>query len=208
MTFTVGKARWCAQFQTGSFVKNTGGRVVAKRAAAPGSCPCERADSTFQAIQNQIFERHGCTQVVCHGGPPFQGGLDLRPDVAYRNLVDAPSTVISGAKRVVRGVPRDSILWQELVKKATGEGDSRLNGMPSGALSALSESEIEAVRIWIHSGAPETGVVKEASGSTATLLDSCLPPATPINIRLSNQPHRSRLAAGRASSSHDERRTM
>src|SRR2546426_505630 len=59
--------------------------------------------------------------------------------------------------------------------------------MPSG-LPGLSDSEIEAVRLWIHSGAPETGVVKEATGSTATLLDSCLPPPTPINIQAPDPP--------------------
>src|SRR5262249_20490507 len=150
VSFTVGQARWGAQFQKGGFVKNAGGRVVAKNAAAPGSCPCDRADSTFPAIQNQNIERHRRTQVVWRRGTPFQGGLDLRPDHAYQSLVDVPSTQIAGAKRVARGLPRDSVLWQELVKKATGEGDSHLNGMPSGALPALSDSEIEAVRLWIH----------------------------------------------------------
>src|SRR5262245_41159424 len=33
-------------------------------------------DSTFAAIQKQIFERRGCTSAICHGGPPFQAGLD------------------------------------------------------------------------------------------------------------------------------------
>jgi len=38
-------------------------------------------DSTFAAIQQVIFERHGCTQQVCHGSAA-QGGLDLSPAVA------------------------------------------------------------------------------------------------------------------------------
>src|SRR5262245_15198518 len=44
--------------------------------------------STFEAIQTQIFERRGCTATVCHGGPPFQGGLDLRREGAYENLFE------------------------------------------------------------------------------------------------------------------------
>src|SRR5207248_2742638 len=49
--------------------------------------------------------------------------------------------------------------------------------MPSG-LPAISDSELEAVRLWIHSGAPQTGVVL----GTENLLGSCLPPADPIKI--------------------------
>ena len=54
---------------------------------------CENGnfDSTFALIQAAIFERHGCTSAVCHGATPGSGGLDLRPDVAYDNLVDVPA---------------------------------------------------------------------------------------------------------------------
>src|SRR5262245_48299936 len=31
--------------------------------------------STFEAIQKQVFERHGCTASICHGASPGQGGL-------------------------------------------------------------------------------------------------------------------------------------
>src|SRR6185436_2645048 len=40
-------------------------------------CNCDAGrkpfTSTFQAIQEQIFERHGCTQAICHGASPGQG---------------------------------------------------------------------------------------------------------------------------------------
>src|SRR5207237_238030 len=48
--------------------------------------------STWEAIQNTIFARHDCANVLCHGGATPQGGLDLRPDVAYKNLVQVAST--------------------------------------------------------------------------------------------------------------------
>ena len=50
----------------------------------------------------------------------------------------------------------------------------------------LSENELEAVRLWIEAGAPETGSVGDpATGSSdgiSHLLDACLPPASPITI--------------------------
>src|SRR5687767_5240119 len=57
----------------------------------PGVGPggCALYESSFQAIQKEIFQYHGCTAAPCHG-EAHEGGLDLRPDAAYRSLVDAP----------------------------------------------------------------------------------------------------------------------
>jgi hypothetical protein len=49
--------------------------------------------------------------------------------------------------------------------------------MPVG-FPALSTDALEALRLWIRAGAPETGTVE----GTAALLDSCLPPPTPQKI--------------------------
>ena len=63
-----------------------------------GSAPKCDAESTFAQVQEQIFEAKGCTLSNCHGDSP-QLGLDLRPDVAYGNLinVDAPCPATSSA---------------------------------------------------------------------------------------------------------------
>jgi hypothetical protein len=184
ITFTIGKARWCAEFQTGNLRKNVARRVIGKHSTAPVTCPCDRASSTFQAIQDQIFDRHGCTQAVCHG--TSQGStdnLDLTAAVAYQNLVGVPSVTVPGESRVEIGLPRSSVLWLKLAKATNGDDEVPGAGMPSG-LPPLSASELEAVRLWIHSGAPQTGVV----GGTESLLGSCLPPADPINIAAPNPP--------------------
>jgi hypothetical protein len=63
--------------------------------APPGAPSCEAAqafDSTFDAIQTVIFEKHGCTQDICHG-EARSGELDLRPGAAYDAIFDVPSTV-------------------------------------------------------------------------------------------------------------------
>jgi hypothetical protein len=148
-------------------------------AEPPPAEGCEGGESyagTFAAIQALVFERHGCTQAVCHGDAAV-GGLDLRPDVAYANLVEAPST---GATfpRVVPGDKDRSFLWQKLAAK-TVPGSVQITGapMPSG-LPAIPLDELEALRLWIHSGAPAEGAV----AGTEKLLSACLPVPGPITI--------------------------
>src|SRR5262245_39389821 len=74
---------------------------------------CATFDSTFEAIQSRIFERRGCTADACHG-ESAQGELDLRPDVAYENLLEVPSEN-SDSLRINPGKPNDSYLFQKLL---------------------------------------------------------------------------------------------
>jgi hypothetical protein len=185
VTFTIGQARWCAVFG-GKFVKNGKGHVLAERTDAPQSCPCARGNSTLAAIQEVIFERHGCTTNLCHGSS-VQGGLDLRPDAAYHALVDVPSTKRPDLKRIEPGEQALSFLWLKLAAKTLP--DQYQLGSEDGApmpqnLAPISSEELEALRLWIRAGAPETGVVL----GTENLLDACLPPPDPIKIRAPEPP--------------------
>ena len=158
--------------------------------AAPGdsgSCAatsCAAAtsfSSTFEAIQKVIFENHSCTQSVCHGSSA-QGGLDLSPAVAYQNLIEVQSTE-SEFKRVQPGDKDRSFLWLKLAAKTDPSQlppGVQIPGaaMPNG-LAAISADELEALRLWIYSGAPQTGTV----GGTETLLNACLPAPAPITIK-------------------------
>src|SRR5690554_2098425 len=146
----------------------------------PGSPACEGGESfasTFEAIQQVIFEKRGCTQDVCHGSGA-SGALQLTRDVAYRNLFEAPS-LGSPLRRVVPGDNDRSYLWLKLAA-ATRPGTVDIGGapMPLG-LEPLTENELEALRIWIYAGAPETGTVIGTEG----LLDACLPEPEPITIK-------------------------
>jgi hypothetical protein len=167
-----------------------GGSSSSGPAPAPGSDPtdpgCEDSfDSTFAAIQTVVFERHGCTQDACHGSAR-QGGLDLRPDAAYASLIEVASQG-STLARVVPGSPDRSYFFHKLAA-STRPGSFTISGspMPSG-LPALSEEELEAIRIWIKGGAPEEDTVGHpdtgSSDAVGELLDACLPPAEPITIR-------------------------
>jgi hypothetical protein len=156
---------------------------------APGGpvdpdCASGSFDSTFAAIQELVFERHGCTAQACHGSAQ-SGGLDLRADVAYANLFEVASQG-SSWQRLVPGEPSESFLFQKL-SASTLPGSFEVGGspMPVGA-APLSEDELEAVRLWIEAGAPEAGSVGDSVKGTSEyiedLLGACLPPATPITI--------------------------
>src|SRR5262249_39441878 len=87
-------------------------------AGTPKPAQCDRGDSyasTFEGIQKVIFEQHGCTQDVCHGGAK-QGALQLTPDVAYKDIFDVPSAE-STLKRIEPGDKDRSYLWLKLAAK-------------------------------------------------------------------------------------------
>jgi hypothetical protein len=173
---------------------NEDGRVsvnelVAAVNAALAGCPpdSECADaqpfnSTFEAIQQVIFERYGCTQAVCHGSLAKQGGLELTPDVAYQNIIEKRSSSTS-LNYIEPGDKDRSYLWLKLAAKTNPDlmpQGFQIVGSPMPNLpGALTENELEALRLWISSGAPETGTV----AGTETLLDACLPPPEPITIK-------------------------
>ena len=144
-----------------------------------GDCVGEAYDSTLDAIQAVIFDSpiYQCSNDLCHGTAK-SGSLDLTSGNAYANLHEV-AAVGSGSMldRVTPGDKDLSFLYEKL-SAATLE--TPLNGgspMPSGA-QPLSLEHLEAIRLWIQGGAPETGSV----AGTETLLEGCLPDATPLTI--------------------------
>lgn len=131
---------------------------------------CERPffPSTWRAIQSVIIEQHTCTQSACHGSIR-QGGLDLRPEVAYGQLVNAPSQA-AVMDRVEAGDHERSLLWRKLAASTLGLAGVPLSPMPQG-LPPLPANQLDALRLWIAAGAPASGEV----AGTAALLDVCLP---------------------------------
>lgn len=141
---------------------------------------CESGPSyagTFDAVQDIVFEQGGCTTEVCHGDASA-GGLDLRADAAWQNLVDAPSAG-SELLRVRPGDKTRSLLWHKLAA-ATAPDVTDYQGapMPTGR-APISADALELIRWWIYGGAPETGTV----AGTEDLVGGCLPPTEPQPIR-------------------------
>lgn len=143
---------------------------------------CAEADAefstTYEGIQELIFDSpvYGCTNDLCHGAGA-EGGLDLRAGTSYAALVNVASQIAPATKRVFPGDQDLSLLWTKLAEKTLGTVDAPGTSMPANG-STLTEEHLEALRLWIRGGAPETGVVS----GTAELLGSCLPPATPLDI--------------------------
>ncbi len=152
-------------------------------AAAP--CDAGEFDSTYAAIQKVIFEGRSCTNDACHGSAA-NGGLDLRADASYDQLLEVKSGN-STLYRVMPGVPSESFLYRKL-RAATVPGSVEVEGspMPSGA-PPLSTEHLEAVRRWIEAGAPRDGSIGDGitgrADGVAALLGSCLPEETPITIK-------------------------
>ncbi len=72
-------------------------------------------DSTFDQVQQQIFEAKGCTASACHG-EAVNAGLDLRPANAYASLINVAAT--SGDfVRVFPGEQDLSVLYQKVAAK-------------------------------------------------------------------------------------------
>lgn len=167
-TLQIGDHAWCVQFRGPK--RSRKGLISAKTNQAPVVYR-----STWDGVL-AIFERNGCTSAVCHGAAA-QGGLDLRPAVAYEQLVNRPSG--RGGKLLVQpGSRQDSFLWEKLAAATEGyDLGGRGSAMPSG-LPPLSAAELEAIRLWIQFGAPREGVV----GGTEQVLGACLPPAAPQKL--------------------------
>jgi hypothetical protein len=160
-----------------------GAAVIFAAAPALGQ-NCEEGNdfpSTFAAIQKVIFENRGCTESVCHGAPASTGNgfLDLRPEVAYQNLVSQPSQTVPGWFRVFPGQRDRSLLFINVAAKTLpDEYTAPLRPMPLDPVPAISTDELEALRKWVETGASREGIVP----GTDELLDACLPPPLPIEI--------------------------
>ncbi len=141
-----------------------------------GTCVGESFASTFEGIQERVFEQNGCTNSICHGLAPGQGDLQLSENVSYDQMLDVASAG-SGFDRVEPSSPRTSSLYLKLLKGVEPDTDIPGAAMPSG-LAPLHADLIEAVRLWIEQGAPATGTVP----GTEALLGGCFPDPVPISI--------------------------
>ncbi len=137
---------------------------------------CTQFEGSFERIQSIIFDGYNCTNSACHGGGDA-GNLDLSANVAYQNLfrVDASSNLTEATQLVYPGEQGLSFLFHKLAAGTEGTAlpDGGGQAMPFGG-APLTEDHLEAMRLWIRSGAPEFTDVDEV----ATLLGCSL--GTPL----------------------------
>jgi mono/diheme cytochrome c family protein len=108
-------------------------------------------DPKLSSLQQEIFDVH-CSAPSCHGSG-VKGGLSLVGANSYHQLVGVPSTTnrinTPPLFRVKSGSPDSSLLYIKITSPDSTQGEL----MPKGS-DKLTPDEIETVRQWIMSGAP------------------------------------------------------
>ncbi len=106
----------------------------------------------FESINNDLFSKT-CATSGCHSGESPIAGLDLSLNASYLSLLGPNLTgavgEASGQVLVVPDEPDSSYL---ITKLESDDPDVR---MPKGG-SAISQKNIDAIRLWISNGAFET----------------------------------------------------
>jgi hypothetical protein len=103
--------------------------------------------ATFSRIQFEIFNQ-SCAVTSCHDTATHQSGLDLSVGNSYVQIVNIAAVEMPSLKRVAPYDPTNSFLFQKM-NSTTNVGVQ----MPPGA-SPLSTDQLNLVRDWILSGAP------------------------------------------------------
>jgi hypothetical protein len=117
-----------------------------------GSC----ATPSFARDVQPIFTSR-CALSGCHAYSPdidFTLMLDLRPNVAYADVVNVPSRQCAGEARVTPGAPDLSYLLRKVEgqqQDSSGCGDGAR--MPPPPTLALTNAQIAVFRSWILAGA-------------------------------------------------------
>lgn len=114
--------------------------------------------STYEAIQQTVFEAKGCTASACHG-ETAQGGLDLRAGASFDALVRQPSTVDPSIERVFPGDQERSLLYRKLAAATEGTDLGALGQPMPIDVDPLDDEQLDAIRLWIRAGAPSDGIV-------------------------------------------------
>lgn len=105
-----------------------------------------RANPSFATDIQEMLGRKGCTAAGCHGNAQ-QGGLDLRADAAYGELVGVTATS-EPIQRVIPGNPQGSYLVIRVEGRQVVGSRMPLGGTP------LDNVDLTNLRNWIQQGAP------------------------------------------------------
>ena len=130
-------------------------------------------DSTYAIVQ-EIFDNN-C--VSCHGSNNPLAGLDLSPGNSYDAIFGGPSNQ-SDFDLVHPGDTERSYLYSKIVKSDASNVVISGGKMPS--TGELTEIEIDLIRFWIYSGAPDDNVMVQ--GTDEIVEGACLAEPKPFLI--------------------------
>lgn len=122
------------------------GLVVLGLAATLATASCKEPP-TLSQIEQRIIAR-SCVSSSCHSSDSPAGGLDLK-NAVHDHLVNARSFEVPTKMRVVPGDPDASFFFEKIISDTPTTG----RRMPI-ASPPLPDEEIEMIREWIVSGAP------------------------------------------------------
>jgi hypothetical protein len=120
---------------------------------------------------------HGCSNDACHAPGSSPAISICAPGRAYGQLGASRRQLAEPPKRLRVSGRSDLFLYNKIASKTLGTPNNVGTPMPVGP-AIVTEEHLEAIRLWIRGGAPETTVV----AGTSELLGSCLPEAQPLKI--------------------------
>ena len=166
------------------FIANSTAFLVLAVTNAPAQECDKQFDSTYDLIQEVIFEAKGCTSSNCHSGTNPAAELDLTAGNSYEQLIDQPVRSVAtrsnpSLKRLVPISKTNSLLWLNLASAILpDEWQAPLRPMPIGGFEPLTFDELELVRLWIEYGATRDGVVP----GSGELVDACTGPPGMLEV--------------------------
>ncbi len=125
-----------------------------------------------QSTYMQVYSIFQAKCASCHNSSVFSGSLDLAsaPSVVYTHIVNHnpvnPASLALGHKLISGGEPHRSLLLRKINNGLDTDNNISVNegaAMPQSPNPALSNYEIELVRQWVLSGAPQTGMVVDTA---------------------------------------------
>ena len=161
---------------------------------------CSNLGGSFDRIQSLIFEGYNCTNSACHSGNNPAGALDLTAGKSFDNLyrVDAAANLPVSQQLVYPGEQKLSFLYTKL--EAATNAILLPNGaglpMPIGG-APLTTDHLEAMRLWIRNGAPESANVDgvatllgcdQATAPQSNKIDPPAPPAPGEGVQFISGP--------------------
>ena len=164
VTVEIGTSRWCAEFGPKAQKQRGAKRLRATARVSPGACPCDAlVAGTFDGVLS-IFEQHGCTSAVCHGAVPGEGGLDLRREVAWANLVGVPGAPPVASHRIRAASPNPSAgaVRIEFELARAGAAEFRLRDVAGRTVATIPAGRREAgVASFVLDGGVGSGTARD-----------------------------------------------
>ena len=163
--------------------------VFKKIETTPGDMNCSKFSGSYERIQEIVFEGYNCTNSACHSSENSAGQLDLTAGASFENLfrVNSTANLAEPMQRVYPGEQKLSFLYNKLAAGTLGEELPQGGGqaMPLGG-SPLTTDHLEAMRLWIRAGAPETTDVDDVATllgcgeATPPQANKIMPPEAPV----------------------------